>query len=102
MTRRKRPKLTPEALDDFFAPTRQEPKQAPYDEKYARHTYRVSDDLHDTLKAIAKSEGVGLNDLVRYVFQTFVRRYQAGEIQLPVEEYVVTRSRLSSPPPSES
>jgi hypothetical protein len=38
---------------------------------------------------------VGLNDLVRYVFQTFIRQYDAGEIELPVEEYVVTRSRLS-------
>jgi len=38
---------------------------------------------------------VGLNDLVRYVFQTFIRQYEAREIELPIEEYVVTRSRLT-------
>lgn len=99
MTRRKRPQLTTEALDDFFAPTKREQKPAPYDQKYARHTYRVTDELHEQLKAIAEREGVGLNDLVRYVFQVFVQRYQEGDIQLPVEEYVVTRSRLSASPP---
>jgi hypothetical protein len=36
-----------------------------------------------------------LNDLVRYVLRTFVRQYRAGEIELPVEEYAVTHSRLT-------
>ena len=102
MTRRKRPKLTPEALDDFFAPTQPKAKPAPYDQKYARRTYRVTDEQHEQLKAIAEREGVGLNDMVRYVFQTFIRRYQDGEVQLPVEQYVVTRSRLSTSPPDEN
>ena len=95
MSPRKRPKLTSQALDDFFAPTESKRPTPPYDRKYARHTYRVTDALHDDLKAIAEQEGVGLNDLVRYVFETFVRQYQAGEIDLPVQEYVVTRSRLT-------
>ena len=60
-----------------------------------RRTYRVREEMHEKLKAIAGQEGVGLNDLVRYVFQTFIEGYEAGEIDLPVEEYVVTRSRLS-------
>jgi hypothetical protein len=51
--------------------------------------------LHEDLKRVADLEGVGLNDLVRYVFQSFIRQYDAGEIELPVEEYVVTKSRLS-------
>jgi hypothetical protein len=38
---------------------------------------------------------VGLNDLVRYIFQTFIQQYRDGKIDLPVEEYVVTRSRLT-------
>jgi hypothetical protein len=95
MSPKKRPKLTGEALDDFFAPTEQTRTLSPYDQKYARHTYRIRTALHEQLKDIAREEGVGLNDLVRYVFQTFVHRYQAGEIELPVEEYVVTRSRLT-------
>jgi len=98
MSRKKRPRLTSEALDDFFAPTQPKRRPPPYDRTYGRHTYRISDELHQQLKEIAEGEGVGLNDLVRYVFQTFVRRYRSGEIELPVEEYVVTRSRLSDVP----
>ena len=95
MSPRKRPQLTGEALDDFFAPTEQKRTVPPYDQKYARHTYRIRTTLHQELKDIAEQEGVGLNDLVRYVFQTFVQDYRSGEIELPVEEYVVTRSRLT-------
>jgi hypothetical protein len=95
MSPKKRPKLTGDALDDFFAPTEQKPAVPPYDRKYARHTYRIKSALHLELKAIAEEEGVGLNDLVRYIFQTFIQRYRAGEIDLPVEEYVVTQSRLT-------
>jgi predicted HicB family RNase H-like nuclease len=95
MSPKKRPKLTGEALDDFFAPTESARPVPPYDLKYARHTYRIRSSLHQALKDIARQEGVGLNDLVRYVFQTFVQQYEAGEIELPVEEYVVTRSRLT-------
>ena len=95
MSPKRRPRLTSEALDDYFAPTQRKRSIPPYDLKYARHTYRVRDALHDRLKEIAEQEGVGLNDLVRYIFQSFVRQYEANEIELPVEEYVVTRSRLT-------
>jgi len=95
MSPRKRPKITGEALDDFFAPTEQKRTLPPYDQKYARHTYRIRTSLHQELKTIAQQEGVGLNDLVRYIFQSFVRQYQSGEVELPVEEYVVTHSRLT-------
>ena len=93
---KKRPQLTNEALDDFFAPT-QETKRAtpPYDQKYTRRTYRVTDELHSQLKEIARQKGIGLNDLVRYVFQTFIQQYNAGEIELPIEDYIATRSRLT-------
>jgi predicted HicB family RNase H-like nuclease len=95
MSPRKRPRLTSEALDDFFAPTESQRAPPPYDRKYARHTYRIPDALHQELKSIAQQEGVGLNDLVRYVMQSFVQQYQAGDVELPVQEYVVTRSRLT-------
>jgi predicted HicB family RNase H-like nuclease len=95
MTRKKRPRLTGEALDDFFAPTERERTPPPYDRKYARHTYRVTEAIHQELKSIAQQEEVGLNDLVRYIFRTFVQQYEAGEIELPVEEYIVTHSRLT-------
>jgi predicted HicB family RNase H-like nuclease len=95
MSPKKRPKITSEALDDFFAPTERKKPPPPYDRKYARHTYRITDSLHEDLKRIAQDAGVGLNDLVRYVFHSFIRQYDAGEVELPVEEYVVTRSRLS-------
>jgi hypothetical protein len=95
MSPRKRPKISSESLDDFFAATEKKRPPPPYDRKYSRHTYRTTDALHEDLKRIALEAGVGLNDLVRYVFQSFIRQYDAGEIELPVEEYVVTRSRLS-------
>jgi predicted HicB family RNase H-like nuclease len=95
MSRKRRTKLTDEKLTDFFAPTERRRSPPPYDLKYARRTYRVTDSLHESLKRIAQREGVGLNDLVRYVFQTFIQQYDAGEIELPVRQYVVTRSRLT-------
>ena len=92
---KKRPRLTDEALDDFFAPTQRERPPPPYDRKYTRRTYRVTENIHQQLKCIAQQEGVGLNDLVRYVLRTFVQQYQAGEVDLPVQDYTVTRSRLA-------
>ena len=92
---KKRPRLTGDALDDFFAPTERERAPPPYDLKYTRRTYRVTEAIHQDLKLIAECEGVGLNDLVRYILSTFIQQYRAGEIELPVEEYVVTRSRLA-------
>jgi predicted HicB family RNase H-like nuclease len=96
MSPKKRPRLTSDALDDFFAPTERERTPPPYDRKYARHTYRVTEATHQELKSIAEQEGVGLNDLVRYILRTFVEQYRSGEIELPVEEYAVTRSRLTN------
>lgn len=95
MSPKKRPKLSGEDLDDFFAPTEVKRPDSPYDKKYARHTYRIRTSLHEELKRIAEEEGVGLNDLVRYILQTFVQEYKAGQIDLPVQEYVVTHSRLT-------
>ena len=95
MSPKKRPTLNGETLDDLFAPTERKRTPPPYDQKYTRRTYRITDDLHEKIREIAEREGVGLNDLVRYILQTFVQAYDAGEIELPVEEYVVTKSRLS-------
>jgi predicted HicB family RNase H-like nuclease len=92
---KKRPRLTGEALDDFFTPTERERTPPPYDLKYTRRTYRVTKVIHQELKSIAEQQGVGLNDLVRYILSTFIQQYRAGEIELPVEEYVVTHSRLA-------
>lgn len=95
MSPKKRPKLSGEDLDDFFAPTEVKRADSPYDLKYARHTYRIRTSLHQELKRIAEEKGVGLNDLVRYILQTFVQQYKAGQIDLPVQEYIVTHSRLT-------
>ena len=92
---KKRPRLTGEALDDFFTPTERERTPPPYDRKYTHRTYQITEEIHQKLKSVAAQEGVGLNDLVRYILSTFIQQYRAGEIDLPVEEYVVTRSRLA-------
>lgn len=91
----RRAKLTQGAVDDLFAATEPRPRNTPYDQKYQPHTYRVADVVHSKIKAIAAENDVRLNDLVRWIFKQFIEGYKAGEIVLPVEEYVVTRSRLT-------
>lgn len=91
---RKRPTIDKEDMINWFAPTGGR-KPTPSDYKYPTHSYRVRDVTHDDMKDIAKKEGVGISDLVRYLFEQFIDGYRAGDIELPVEEYVVTKSRLS-------
>lgn len=92
----RRRKLTREEVADFFAYT--DPpkrKSSPYDAKYKRNTYRLREGTHEALLRIAKDNGVGVNDLVRWILDTLVAAYDRGDVRLPIEEYVVTRSRLS-------
>ena len=88
-----RAKLDPKDAADYFA----EPKRrtSPYDLKYERHTYRIRERMHAQLKDIAIESGIGLNDLVRWIFQQFLDGHMSGDVVLPIEEYVVTKSRLS-------
>ncbi len=88
-----RAKLAPQDIPDFFADPKR--RASPYDRKYERHTYRVTEKVHARLKEIAKDEGVGLNDLTRWILDQFIKGYESGMIILPVEEYVVTHSRLT-------
>lgn len=92
---KRRATLTTSVINDIFAQTDKHRKPSPYDLKYDRHTYSIKEGDHGKLKEIAAKEGVGLNDLVRYLIDKFLRGYHSGEIVLPVEEYVVTKSRLS-------
>ena len=91
-----RPKIKPDEVADYFSPTGPKRRASPYDTKYARHTYRVREGTHERLKDIAAENGIGLNDLVRWVFDRFLDGHDSGDIKLPIEEYVVTRSRLSA------
>ena len=90
-----RAQLKTEHVDDFFAITERKRHKTPYDFKYTKQTYSVGKMTHDKVKAIAEQEGVGLNDLVRWIFRRFIHGYENGEIEIPVEEYVVTHSRLA-------
>ena len=81
--------------DDYFADTGPIRREYDYDRKYARKTYRVPEAMHEQIKEIATDNGLGLNDLVRWIFEGFISGYESGEIILPVEEYVVTHSRLT-------
>jgi hypothetical protein len=88
--------LIADRIDSIFAPTEQKKrKPTPYDVKYKRATFRITDDIHSGLKDVAKERGVGLNDLVRWVLGDFLERYEDGGVELPIEEYVVTVSRLT-------
>jgi hypothetical protein len=82
-------------VTDLFAVTEPKRRNTPYDAKYARWTVRVKPMTRDKIKAIAKREGIGLFDLVRWVLRQFVYDYEQEDIVLPVEEYVVTKSRLA-------
>ena len=93
---KKRPHINGEDVDNYFAQTETKQTIPPYDQKYARHTYRVSDNTHAILKAIAEDNGIPMNDLVRWVLRRFIKSYTAGEVELPIEQYVVTNSRLAT------
>lgn len=88
-----RAKLAPNDVQDFF--TNPQRRNSPYDVKYERHTYRIPEKMHGQLKDVAVESGIGLNDLVRWIFQQFIDGHLSGDIVLPIEEYVVTKSRLS-------
>lgn len=88
-----RAKLDPKDIPDYFTETQR--RASPYDTKYERHTYRIPEQMHGQLKDVAIESGIGLNDLVRWIFQQFIDGHLSGDIVLPVEEYVVTKSRLS-------
>lgn len=87
----KRPRLTAEDLTAYFAnaPEATEPQAE-------RHTYLVPDAMHDQLKAIAQAEGVGINELVRWVLERFVGNHRKGTIKVPVQEYLTTRRVLEA------
>ena len=53
---KKRPRLTGEALDDFFTPTERARTPPPYDRKYTRRTYRVTEEIHQDLKSVAENQ----------------------------------------------
>ncbi len=49
-------------------------------------TYRLPEELIEKLKKIADRERVGISELATFVFQSFVRDYEAGELSLPKSE----------------
>jgi hypothetical protein len=91
----RRRELKRDDVTDLFAKTAPRRRKTPYDRKYKRYTYRLQEMTRDKLKAIAEQNGIGLNDLVRWVLDRFIYGYERGEVVLPIEEYVVTKSRLS-------
>jgi hypothetical protein len=93
---KKRPHIDRDELANYFTATEHKRVPSPYDIKYTRKTYRVTQETHEKLKAIAKDRGIPLNDLVRWVLRQFLKAYASGEVKLPIEEYVVTVSRLAT------
>jgi len=92
---RKRATLTPDKIGDFFAgpPGRRE---TPYDRKWTRKTYRVEQGQHSELAAIAEEHGIGLNELVRWSLGRTISEYNQGTLELPIEEYTVTKRILEA------
>jgi len=90
----RRAELTPEMVTDLFAVTE---KRLGYDDRYTRHTYRLARGMHGDLLTVAAKNGVGVNDLVRWLVGTFLRDYHAGTLRLPVRQVQVLVSRLGEP-----
>lgn len=58
-----------------------------YNERYGYPTtYRLPKDLADAIRDIADQEHVGISELAQWILARFVRRYEAGEIELPKAE----------------
>ncbi|MBU0491318.1 MAG: hypothetical protein KKA73_00640 [Chloroflexi bacterium] len=72
------------ALFPTAAPEEQPKTAPPYDQVYERRTYRLRPATHESLKEIAQTLGVGLNELVRFVLDDFCQRYAAGDVQVVV------------------
>ena len=87
--------IDPDTVNAIFSEEERRREPSPYDVKYKRHTYRIKPEVHGALKSIAKQHGVGINDLVRWIFQDFIERHEKEEVELPVQKFVVVRLRLS-------
>jgi len=72
------------------AATTQEAQESPEKRKksasYLRKTYLVSPELRDRIKAKAKAERVGQNELVRFLLTWGLDQLDAGDLDLPLEE----------------
>jgi len=55
-----------------------------YNERYGYPTtYRLPKSVADAIRDIANQENVGISELAEWILARFVRRYEAGEIELP-------------------
>lgn len=91
----KRPHIEKAEMGQWFPEKEEQRKPTPVDYAYPPHSYRIKPETHAKLKEIAKQNGLGLSDLVRYVFREFVRAYEANEVQLPIVEYVTHTAKLT-------
>lgn len=82
------------ATEDYFARTDKRRRATSYDEVYTRHTYRIQDETHESLRSIAERNGIGLNELIRWLLARAIAEIAAGTLVLPVVEYKTTIRRL--------
>ncbi len=86
-----RAKLTDDETNGLFEPTTSKGRdEQDYAERYGYPTtYRLPKGVSETIKQIAKDEGVGISELVEYILSQFVQRYEDGEIELPKTQKTV-------------
>ena len=58
---------------------------------YQRKTYVVERDQVDRIHAVAKENGIGINELVRWILGEALDAIDAGAWELPIEEVTVRR-----------
>ncbi len=83
-----RAKLTENDARGLFEPETGEGRdEQDYNERYGYPTtYRLPWELAEAIRDIADQEGVGISELAEWVLARFVRRYEAGELELPKAE----------------
>jgi len=90
----KRPKIDRRDLDRWFAGPKASRYPTEYDEKYPRHTYRIPDEVHESLKRIAAERGLRLGELVAWILRKAVQEIESSRLDLPIVEFVTKKNRL--------
>jgi predicted DNA-binding ribbon-helix-helix protein len=81
-----RAKLGDEDTNGLFAPTKSKAgrDEREYNRRYGKPTtYRLPSELSEAIKRIAQQEHVGISELVEYILDQFVKRYEDGDTILP-------------------
>ncbi|MBM3189690.1 MAG: hypothetical protein FJZ90_13315 [Chloroflexi bacterium] len=67
---------------------------SPWDAAHPPVSYRLPKEIHRQAKQVAAQEGVPVSQLVAYILADWLRRYERGEVSLPVREVALARKEV--------